>query len=303
MSDDEFETLRKVWSYGYFPIKFPKNVLIEPDKQFSLDSYYGIISFYDWHKTPIENGGEFTPIFHHIKRLKKEYVDEQKILDFICRKTTFLNVLQMEIEYLSERYNWSGRNEIKEIFLAKFENFTTSIIELFITSINLYETIGLKRDKSEVKRFESIMGFLADDNNKLPSYYEWGVNFSIKFSIYIFVRNSIVHNFRDIEYLNNRQTPVLQIENIPYDKRYGIFNKYIEETFKQYNGNKNPQTFHEHIDDRYPYLKIHFFLTKKSTLYVQDSKVEFKMDTVSLSKNMLSDLFILQRNLFENIKP
>lgn len=303
MSDDEFETLRKVWSYGYFPIKFPKNVLIEPDKQFSLDSYYGIISFYDWHKTPIENGGEFTPIFYHIKRLKEEYVDEQKILDFICRKTTFLNVLQMEIEYLSVRYNWSGRNEIKEIFLAKFENFTTSIIELFITSINLYETIGLKKKTAEVNRFECIMKFLADNENNLPSYYDWGIKFSINFSIYIFVRNSIVHNFKDIEYLDDMQNPILKIENIPSKKRYGIFKEYIEETFKQYNGNKNPHTFHEYIDDRFPYLKIHFYLTRKSTLDFDNSKIEFEMDTVSLSKEMLNDLFILQRNLFENIKP
>lgn len=303
MIDDEFETLRKVWSYGYFPIKYPENVLIEPDKQYALDSYYGIISFYDWHKTPIENGGEFTPIFYHIKRLKKEYVDEHKILDFICRKITFLNVSQMEIDYLSERYNWSGRNEIKEIFLAKFENFTTSIIELFITSINLYETIGLKKDKSELKRFESILEFLADNNNNLPSYYDWGTEISIKFTIYIFVRNSIVHNFKDIEYLSDMQNPILKIENIPSKKRYGIFNKYIEKTFEQYNGNENPNTFHEYIDSRFPYLNIHFYLTRKSTLDVDKSKIEFKMDTVSLSKNMLDDLFILQRNLFENIKP
>lgn len=303
MDDEEAEALTKVWSYGYFPMKFPENVLIEPTKHYTLDSYYGIISFYDWHKTPIENGGEFSPIFYHIKRLKKEHQDEQKILYFICRKTTFLNVLQMEIKYLSERYNWSGRNEIKEIFLAKFENFTTSMIELFITSINLYETIGLKKKTDEVNRFECIMDFLADDVNNLPSYYNLGINFSIKFSIYIFVRNSIVHNFKDIEYLDDMQTPIIKIENIPSNKRYGIFNEYIKKSFEKYNGNKSPHIFHEYIDNRFPYLKIHFYLTRKSTLDVDNSKIEFKMDTVSLSKEMLGDLFLLQRNLFENIKP
>ncbi|MPM48829.1 hypothetical protein SDC9_95556 [bioreactor metagenome] len=107
--------------------------------------------------------------------------------------------------------------------MAKFENFTTSLVELIITCINIYEKLELDINPCNVKNFKDILPFIRNENNKLPSHYHLGINNSINISLYIFIRNSLVHNFDEIYYIENNQNPIVKIPNVPKNRRFGIF--------------------------------------------------------------------------------
>lgn len=293
--------MNKMGLSGWYLMHIPPNLLKKPIEHHTLDSYYGTISFYDWHKIPEKSGGEFSPINYLLQKIEKMFPDEKNILDTIYRKTAYLNILEKEIKYLSTRYIWTEKSEFKEIFLAKFENFTTSLVELIITCINLYERTYLGISEEKVDNFSDVLSFLTDPNNKLPAHNHWGINDSINLSFYIYIRNSLVHNFSKIEYLDNEQNPTLKIDNIPYKKRYGLFKAYIENEFKEYKGRKTPNSFHQYHDERFPYLSFEFYLTKKSTLDLEKSKIGFEMNIIDLTHKMLGNLFLLQKDLFTTI--
>ena len=294
--------MNKMGLSGWYLMHIPPNLLKKPTERNSLDSYYGTISFYDWHKIPIEDGAEFSPINYLLKEIKKIYPGEKNVLDIIYRKTAYLNVLENELRYLSTRYVWAEKSEFKEIFLAKFENFTTSLVELIITCINLYERTVLNRSEENVVYFGKVVPFLNDSNNKLPTYYHWGINSSINLSFYIYIRNSLVHNFSEIKYVDDEQNPILKIDDIPRKRRYGLFDEYIEEEFNKYKGKKTPGLFQKYRDERFPYVSFEFYISKKSTLDLEKSKIGFEMNIIDLTKKMLGDFFVLQKDLFTTIK-
>lgn len=298
LSTENIEVLDKMRSF----FALPKDLLKEPDKLYTLDSYYGVISFYKWHKTPSKNGGWFSPIFFYINELKNKFPEEKKRLELIYRKTAYLNILEMEIEYLSERFDWNKGEEFKEIFLSRFENFANPLVELIIISINLYEQLGLKQNIS-VNKFEDILVFLRDPSNNLPTHYQ-SINTSVDLSFYAYIRNSLVHNPDEIGYIHNNQNPILKIENIPPKRRYGVFKEYIKYEFEHYKrlGGRRPQkSFQKYIDRKFPYIQFEFWINNKSNVDVEKTKVGFEMGIVELTKKMLNNLFVLQRGMFKNI--
>ncbi len=236
--------------------------------------------------------------------LKNKFPEEEKRLGLIYRKTAYLNILQMEIDYLSKRFDWDKGEEFKEFFLARFENFTTTLVELIMISINLYERIGFKQNNISVKNFKDILPFLTNPKNNLPSYYQ-SINDSVDLSLYVCIRNCLVHNPDKIEYVHNNQNPILQIRDIPSDKRYGIFDEYIKNEFeyyiKQLKGKRPQKSFQKYIDGRFPYIQFEFWINKKSNVDVKKTKIGFKMGIVELSEKMLNDLFVLQRDMLKII--
>ena len=151
-----------------------------------------------------------------------------------------------------------------------------------------------------MNNFKDILIFLRNPDNNLPTYYN-SINHSVNLSFYVFIRNSLVHNPNEIEYISENQNPILLIRDIPYKRRYGIFNEYIESEFLQYKGKKFPNTFQQYIDDRFPYVQFEFWLNKNSNIDIQKTKIGFKMGIIELSKKMLSDIFILQKDMFKII--
>lgn len=298
LSKEDIKVLDKL-PYVYLP----KNLLKEPNKVYTLDSYYGVISFYKWHKSPSKNGAWFSPVFFYINELKNKFFEEKKRLELIYRKTAYLNILEMEIDYLSKRFDWNKGEEFKEIVLSRFENFVNPLVELIIISINLYERIYLGLKENKVKNFKNVLVFLRDPNNNLPSYYQ-SINYSVNLSFYAYIRNSLVHNPGEIEYVHNNQNPILKIEDIPPKRRYGVFKKYIEDEFEYYKrlGGRRPQkSVQKYTDRRFPYIQFEFWINKKSNVDVEKTKIGFEMSIVELTKKMLNDLFILQRDMFKNI--
>lgn len=294
-------TLQKMYQSGFHLIHISPDLLKKPNSHYALDSFLGVVGFYDWHKTPLEEGAEFSPINHLLREIEEMHSEEKNVLDTIYRKNAYINTLQMEIEYISERYVWTEKPEFKEIFLAKFENFATSLVELIITCINLYERTVFGITSPDVENFSQILPFLRDPTNKLPSEYHWCINDSIDLSFYLYIRNSLVHNFSEIEYIDSKQNPILKINNIPYNRRYGLFNDYIKEEFKKYNGSKVPKSFQEYRDSRFPHILFEFWLTKKCTLGIEESRIGFEMNIIDLTKRIKSYLFILQKDLFKTI--
>lgn len=288
-------------SSGYYYIHISKEMLKIPTMKDSLDSYYNVLSYYDLEKTPSKDGLNFAPIFHLIAELTMKYEDEKQTFDFLCRKTAFLLTLNEEINFISERYKWGEETKFREVFLSKFESLCTSLVELFISLINIYEKLRLKRHEIKVIKFNNIFAFFADENNKLPNYYRKAFSFSINFSLYIFIRNSLVHNFKEVKYEEDAQNLILRIENIPSKRREGVFNEFIENSFKFYHGSKTPSSFQEHFDNLFPHIKIHFWLNKSSNLDVEKTKIEFNIDIINLSKEMLNYLYLLERDLFNEI--
>jgi hypothetical protein len=293
---------RKMMSSGCYLTHIPPNLLNDPLQISSLDSYYGVLSFYEWHKTPIPTGAEFTSVFHKLEAIKTKFPTEKKLLDIICRKTAYLNILNMEIEYISNRYKWSEKSYFEEVYLAKFENFTTSLIELIVTCINLHEKLKENPTKYNIENFQDIVKFLVNSSNELPNYYHLGINHSINLSAYIFIRNNLVHNFDQVDYVENEQNPLLKINNIPYKNRLGKYNEYVGREFNtNYKGKKTPQSFKEYTDSKFPYIKFKFFLNKNSKIDLETTEIGFEMDIISLTKKMLGNLFDIQKNLFQNI--
>lgn len=285
---------------GYKLNYIPPNVLKNLDMFYTLDSYFSIFDFYDWHKIPVVDGAEFSSINYLLTKIEEKHPAEKNIFDIIYRKNAYLNILQMELQYISDRYLWAEKPDLKEVFLAKFENFTTFLVELIMTCINVYERIVL--GKSEVlENYGKILDFLSDPTNNLPSYYHLVINHSINLSFYIYIRNCLVHNLSEIKYVDNEQNPILKIDNIPHSRRYGLFNSYIETEFEKFDGRKTANSFQKHQDDRFPYVYFEFWITKKSTLELDKSKIRFEMTILDLTKNMLGYLFGLQRDLFMKI--
>ncbi len=293
-----------MFSSGYYLLKIPKEILNSPTTTHYLDSYYSVFFYYDMEKTPYKDGGNFSPVFHLITELTMKYEDEKQTFDFLYRKTAFLWTLNEELNFISERYKWGDETKFKEVFLAKFENLCTNLVELFISLVNIYEKLRLKRDVPKVNKFEDIFKFFNGTENKLPTYYREAISFSVNYSLYIFIRNSLVHNIKEIKYeedAQNTQNLILRIENIPYKRRYGVFNEFIKNSFKLYEGSKTSSSFQEHVDNRSPYIKIHFWLNKSSNLDVEKTKIEFNMEILSLSKEMLNYLYRLEMDLFKEI--
>lgn len=289
--------LNKMRLSGHQLIYIPPNMLKNPSLISSLDSYYRTIDFYEWHKISAENGAEFSSINYLLTEIEKKHPDEKNILGTIYRKDAYLNILQMELQYISDRYLWEEKPALREVFFAKFENLTTSLIELIMTCINVYERIVLGKTEM-LENYGEIVDFLSVPTNNLPSHYHLGINHSINLSFYIYIRNCLVHNLSEIEYVDNEQNPILKIDNIPHSRRYGLFDTYIEKEFEKFNGKKTAKSFQEHRDDRFPHVSLKFWITKKSTLGLEESKIGFEMPILGLTKNMLGYLFGLQLDLF-----
>ncbi len=304
LSKEDIEVMEKMRNVPGTHVYLPKEILKKPSRYETMDSYYGMINFYKWSKIPGKHGSEFSPIFFYLDELKKEYPKEIEILELICRKTAYLCTLKEEIDYISNRFEWKEIDWIEEVFLSRFESFTTSLVELILISINFHETGVLKRDKdeTEVIKFEDILSFLRNPEHNLPSYYN-SINESINLCIYAYIRNSIVHNPKELEYLKNNQNPIIQIKDMPFVKRkeYGVFNDYLEEVFKLSKCKKSQNTYQKCIDPRFPYLEFELWVNKKSRLGLEKTKVKFKMDIIKLTDMMLDDLFILQKDIFKTI--
>ncbi len=283
----------------YMTISIPKKVLQKPDTRYFMDTYYGMLRWYKQPTTAIEHNGQFRSIYKIIEELKKNFPHEN-IINIIERKTAYVEILNEEMKYLKKRFVWEELTKIHDIFISRFENIMEQISELFILVIQIYQKYKKEYTKEKIKRFESIIDFFIDEN-KLPLHFGKGYNDSIDYSIYIYIRNLLVHDVEKIRYNFDSDKPKIIIDNIPCNKRKGLFNDYLNNQFLNYNGKKTPSSLIKMSDANFPYLLIDLKLSKKCTLQLNESKVHFEMELLELVKRIIGNLYRLESELFEII--
>ncbi len=294
--------LKKMLSFGYHLNPIPPEILKEPIKSYSLDSYYGLIDFYCWNKTEIENGLEFTHIFYLMDKIQSKYPQEDECLSRIRRKNAYLTLLSEEADYLVKRYDWNKVTDVEEIFFARFENFVTSSVELIIICINLYERIVLKRSKTKVINFTDIIDFLNKEYS--PSYENRNIFRLTYIPIYIYVRNCFVHDFSGIKYVRDYKNPGLELNISPDSDRHllKLFIIFIKERFEEYQGDKSPSSIQHYTNPTSSELAFEFHIDEKGTVNPSRTEISLKMNMIKFMSKMIEDFILLQDDLFTTIE-
>lgn len=275
--------------------KFPKPPIVKENLSIhSLDFYYSLFSWYDWNNTSNQFGANFTPVKYRIDELRKIGISNN-LLDSIERRTFYLNVQHMELEYILERYQWEKIPTAYNFFLSRFENNITMICELYLLTIDLYQKNSYPDEwKEKLQTFKEVFDFFKN-SKYISSFYKPNyLNPMMEYTMYIFIRNSMVHNPLELEYKNNNQNPLLSVKNIEYKRRYGDWNKYLDNLFSQYTGRKIPKDSIFIIDKRFPYYQFNIKLTNKCKINYQDTIIGLEIPMLDYSNMMINELFRLQ---------
>jgi len=278
--------------------RIPERILIKPDHTYSLDKYDGLARFYRWSKIPVRDGGYLSSINHYLTELQSSYPLQSNRIDILLRKIAYLQLLQHEIKYISKRFKWDVIEEMRELFLSKFENYAVGAVECMIYAINTYETIFRRKsdDSVKIKRFEDILPFLVDlkmiKDNKPKIFLE------VLYTLLINVRNCLVHRPNKVDYLNNDQNPILYLQNVEkmYRKEMDDFIRYLFSN--KYRGRKDVKTYQNYDDDEFSFVEIHFWITKKAKVDPSKSRISFRISILDLVSVIYMFLFDLLKCLF-----
>jgi len=276
---------------------FPKEEMLQdPDRVHSFDFHKGYLKKYDWHKQPLRNGAHFTPIYYLIQILKEESLDSD-LLECFFRRIPYINVALEEIDFITRRYKWDKFENLFDYYICRFEDINTTICELFLLSLNYYQTYYYQEEFTKVKRFEDIIKLFGEDPKIPRTLKPIFINPSLDYTLYTYIRNCTVHNPSKINFIENNQKPIIFIENIEKKKRYGIFEEYLNNLFDEYNGKKEPNSYVDLTDPRFPHYFYKIKLTKLCKLNYDESIVGIKMGVYDYAKNLLRELFHLQMEL------
>jgi len=277
------------------------NIFIKPDWASRFDYTWGFIQHYTWYKD--EN-------IHRIEELIKLLPREKDFLETIIRRIKSIDVIREELKALQERYNWNKLPGIYDFYLSRFEQAICQFSELIMYAIQFYIRNKQSYKGQQVERFEDIGEFLIDSNNGLPNHYHKAINDTALLSILLFIRNSLVHDFKDLRYVQNGQSPIIESNNIPPRKRYGVMRTLYPDYLLNiyYRGRKKPQSFIKLSDPRF-YLIIELWLTKKCTVGYDKTRISFSTKTYELVDRLIKKEFwgvirdLLSILVSENKKP
>jgi len=241
--------------------------------------------------------------FPRIRELIKIFNHEEGFLNTLASRLQYLNSSVEILKYFSSEYDWSQFEGIYDFYLRSFERIISQIAEAILYLLQFFERNKRSYSGPNIKKFEDIGKFLIDPNNCLPGYYPKSINNSVLLSILLFIRHSIVHDYRNIIYMPNAQNPIIKKDNIPLNNRYGTLRRqYLDYLFDTRVTKKLPQTFINipayKIHNNY--LDINLWLTKKSTVDHDKTRISFSADTLGfLHRFTHVEFFILFRDIFE----
>jgi len=114
----------------------------------------------------------------------------------------------------------------------------------------------------------------------------------------LFIRNSLVHDYRDIQYIRNDQDPIVKSGNIPPRKRYGVLRQlYLDHLLKFYVDKKIPFKTIEIPDSRF-YLNVKLRLTRNCTVEYDETIVSFSANILDFADRLAKkEFFILFRDV------
>ncbi len=283
---------------GYY-IDLPKDILKNGGGQNHLDAYFGQIKHFNWLSQESDFGSGFAPILSLLEKCKQK-LGNKKLFDLLKRKTTYINLLYEELKYLEERYDWKKLPGCREIYLSKFEDFISTSCEILLMILNLYENNKMK--KSKKKKFDKFEALLNEVEIQNISNYTPSINYILKMSLLIYLRNMIVHKPSKLNYSQfNKQNPYLGvvISEKAYSKKLFLV---IEDFFKlHYTGKKTPNKKIKVIDGRFPYFMYEFELTKKSRVNENKIKLHYKNTIIDTAKQIYGTLFILEKDVLNKM--
>lgn len=276
------------------PRKFVKKpIFIRPSRIDRFDVSWNFVNRYVTYSD--EN-------FPRIRELIKIFNHEEEFLNTFASRLRYLNSSVEILKYFSSEYDWSQFEGIYDFYLRSFEQIISQIAEAIMYLLQFFERNKRSYSGPNVKKFEDIGKFLIDPNNCLPGYYPKSINNSVLLSILLFVRHSIVHDYRNIVYKPNAQNPIIEKDNIPPNNRYGTLRRqYLDYLFETQLTKKPSQTFINipayKIHNNY--LDIDLWLTKKSTVGHDETVVSFSADTLGLLHRLTNmEFFVLFRDIF-----
>ena len=189
------------------PRAFAKDdVFINPNKAYRFDYVWGFIQRYSSYMD--EN-------LKKIDTLISIFPEEESFLKTLSNRAKYFNVLKEELEYLSQRYDWKKIEGIYNVYIHLFEHCICQITEWSMYVLQFYIRNRKNYNGIEMKKFEDIGTFIIDKNNGLPPHYRETINHSALLSILLFIRNSLVHDYRNLVYKQNNQNPIIESNNIP----------------------------------------------------------------------------------------
>jgi len=270
----------------------PDEIFLQPGQACRLDYNWGFIQNYLWYND--EN-------IDRIKKLIPIFPDEKEFLETLTRRIKYFQSLNWELNYLSERYDWNKFDGVQEVFICRFEHFICYITESIMYVLQFYTRNKKSYNGITIDKFEDIGKFFVDNNNGLPAYHNKSINDSALLSILLFIRNSLVHRYKDIQYKTNKQNPIIESPNIPPKKRYGVIPRlYVDDIFSQYTGKKIPCNFvSSPFNDNRFYLQTTIKLNKQCTIDYDETIMSFSVETLELTNRLCkNEFFVLFREVF-----
>ncbi len=283
--------------FGHFTI-LPKDILIDKRHINHLDAYIGQIHYFNWLKAEHPTGAGLAPILYLLEQCKKKYNDK-RVFNLLKRKTTYIKLLNEELEYLSKRYIWKKLPGCFEIFISKFENFITMSCEILLVLINLYELKKLKRKYPKFNKFESLIKDL--ENEDISQYFK-SINHYLYMSLLVYIRNKIVHNPRHIKYTKLKsQNPHISLKNIN-EKHIQRLHDVVQDYFKLYcKGKKITGMIVSVPDLRFKGFFYRFKLNKKHNVDIDNLIISYESDLLSLAKEINGKIFLIERDVLNSM--
>jgi len=275
-------------------LKGPKEILKNFEKVHYLDFTWNVVNKYNSYTDEL---------FPRIDDLVKKFPDEKNFLNVLKSRLKMINVEYELLKYISEEYSWSEFDGVTDFYLRKFENLIVQIAEGVMYLLQFFVRNKKGYSGPSILKFKDVGDFLISSDNCLPDYYPASINNSVLLSILLFIRHSIVHDYREIVYEANNQNPLIVNKNIPLNNRYGTLrHQYLDHLYKTVL-TKKPSCTHikipaYNLHDNY--LTVDLWLTKKSTVGYDETIISFSADTLGLIHRFTrNEFFVLFRDIFK----
>jgi len=302
--EEELKILKTKIGMGMFLmghyVQLPVNIIKDKKEgQNHLDSYFGQIKHFNWLSEESAYGSGFSPILDLLEKCKSK-LGNKRLFDLLKRKTTYINLLYDELVYLEKRYDWKRLIGCEQIYLSKFETFITLCCEVLLILLNIYENKKLKKIKK--KRFGKFESLLKEVEIENVSNYTSSINYILKMSLLIYLRNMMVHNPSKIFFKElKKQAPKLRVE-INRDKYSKKMFLVVDNAFKLfYNGKKHINKEITLIDPRFSNFTFKFKLNKKANVDENSIKVYYDDFILKTAKDIRGSLFILEKDILKKM--
>ncbi|MFW6026583.1 MAG: hypothetical protein ACOCRX_09590, partial [Candidatus Woesearchaeota archaeon] len=270
--------------------------LKEVRKQFSKDTYYGLVTDYSWHNLSSKSGAQFSPLNYLIDEIEKINLQDKVKLDSMKRRLNYLILLRDEIQYIFSRYDFNRLPIMQDWLLNKFERYATLVAELSLFIIEYYNIKINNLSEEKSIRFENMIEYIYNID-KLFQY----LNSTVNGFVIINLRNHIVHS-EGFELELIQDDFLIKIPEITINLKFGILENYAKDVIELFfNGKKKYGTDITITDPRFSHLTLIYKVTKKGTIDYPKTKIKVDISIKEYIKIAEGFIFLLARTLLQKV--